>query len=273
MLDIDFLHDLLNIAHEAGQAILPFAQRPDTQSKSDGSPVTLADLAAHRVIVEALSAQWPEIACVSEEDAAHLSPESLRDKRFFLVDPLDGTKEFIQRSGEFTVNIALIDNGRPVAGVVHSPALGESWYGAVGVGAWKVTFPIGAGAISLIDDEHEQLYAQGTQHPDGWVVTGSRSHGDEAAMNAFLAGRPVAKLLPAGSSLKFCRIAEGAADLYPRLGPTMEWDTAAGQAVLEASGGWVCGLDGAPLECAKPAFRNPHFVAGSSVLRPADCLP
>lgn len=262
MIDRHFLDTLLEIALDAGRAILPFTDHPDIRTKGDGSPVTLADLAAHRVIVAALSARFPQIACVSEEDAAHLSPAALQTTDFFLVDPLDGTKEFINGNGEFTVNIALVRAGVPVAGVVHSPVMGESWLGAQGLGAWKTAAP---DALQFTG-----LNAGGAGDTAGCVVTGSRSHGDEAAMNAFLAGQRIARLLPAGSSLKFCRIAEGAADLYPRLGPTMEWDTAAGQAVLEAAGGWVCGLDGQPLRYAKAGFRNPHFVAGASTLKPAD---
>lgn len=264
MINETFLQTLLTIARQAGEAILPFAAAPESTSKADGSPVTLADLAAHRVIVDALKAHWPGIACVSEEDAAHLSPDTLKQSRFFLVDPLDGTKEFINRNGEFTVNIALVDCGVPVAGVVHAPVLGESWFGAAGHGAWKATSATGA---------PEALKAGGTGDQAGWVVTGSRSHGDEHAMNAFLAGKRISRLLPAGSSLKFCRIAEGAADLYPRLGPTMEWDTAAGHAVLSAAGGWVTTLDGKPLVYAKADFRNPHFVAGPAHLTPQQCLP
>jgi 3'(2'), 5'-bisphosphate nucleotidase len=169
---------------------------------------------------------------------------------FWLVDPLDGTKEFVSRNGEFTVNVALIDQGVPVLGVVAAPTLGLLWAGAQGVPAF-------------MDD------ASGSRRhircrdipPEGLTVMGSRSHGDAAAMERLLAGRRVAQLVAAGSSLKLCRIAEGAADLYPRLGRTMEWDIAAGHAVLLAAGGETSRLDGEPLRYGKAGFENPHFVA------------
>ncbi|MEX2010003.1 MAG: 3'(2'),5'-bisphosphate nucleotidase CysQ, partial [Dongiaceae bacterium] len=170
--------------------------------------------------------------------------------RFWLVDPLDGTKEFIAGKDDFTVNIALIEDGRPVLGVVHVPALAVTY---VGVAPDLATVQRGADAPRPI--------AARLRPADGAIVLASRSHGDAAALDAFLADEPVRARRTAGSALKFCLLAEGVADLYPRLGRTMEWDTAAGHAVLAAAGGGVATLDGAELRYGKPGFENPHFVA------------
>lgn len=276
-IDEALLHALCCVAHAGGCAILPYANDPQSRSKTDGSPVTAADLAAHRVIVQALQKHYPDVRCLSEEDAQHPDPVTLKSRLFFLIDPLDGTREFINGNGEFTVNVALIRQGRPVAGVVHAPVTGECWWGAADVGAWRTLLPAGSADARDVEAALHQrvaLQADSPENPDGWVVTSSRSHGDETALREWLTGLRVAKQVPAGSSLKFCRIAEGQADLYPRLGPTMEWDTAAGQAVLEAAGGWVCNLQGQPLVYAQRDgdFRNPHFVAGGRGLSPQQAL-
>ncbi len=237
------------VAEEAGQETLRFYGVTEAATKADGSPVTAADQAAEDVILPALRALTPNIPVVSEEEASKgLSPEVTGD-RFWLVDPLDGTKEFLSGNGEFTVNIALIDHGVPVLGVVVVPALGETYAGGA------------PGSAVLEDKTGERGIAVREVPEDGLTVVGSRSHGDADAMAAFLGGRKVASFRAAGSSLKLCLIARGEADLYPRLGTTMEWDIAAGHAVLRAAGGRVETLDGGDLVYGKPGYKNPHFVA------------
>lgn len=238
------------VAEAAGHATLAFyGAGAGVRSKADGSPVTLADEAAEAVILPALRALTPEIPVVSEEEVAQgIGPRSISAARFWLVDPLDGTKEFLGGRGEFTVNIALIEDGRPVLGVVVAPALGETYIGA-------------GGQASLTDADGARRIRCRRPPAEGETVVGSRSHGDAAAMEDFLKDRQVAAFRAAGSSLKLCLIARGEADLYPRLGTTMEWDIAAGHAVLAAAGGTVTTLDGAPFTYGKPDFRNPHFVA------------
>ncbi len=235
------------IAEVAAARIMAIYGTTTAEAKADGSPLTEADLAAHRAILEGLARDCAGIAVVSEEDAAHRAPDPRES--FILVDPLDGTREFISRNGEFTVNIALVEAGRPVAGVVLAPALGRVWAGAVGAGARMRA--VGEAAWQPIACRHP-----GT---DGVVCVASRSHRD-AATDAFLAEQTVAGLRSVGSSLKFCLVAEGQADIYPRFGPTMEWDTAAGQAVLEAAGGRVLTPDGAPFRYGKPGWRNGPFI-------------
>jgi 3'(2'), 5'-bisphosphate nucleotidase len=190
----------------------------------------------------------PEVPIVAEEAVAGGATPQVGDW-FWLVDPLDGTKEFISRNGEFTVNIALIHRGVPVLGVVQAPALGRLYVGVLGQGAW------------LEDASGRRPIHCRAVPAEGLTVVASRSHGDAAALDAFLAGRKVAALANAGSSLKLCLVAAGEADLYPRLGRTMEWDIAAGHAVLSAAGGDVSTIDQRPLRYGKPGFENPHFVA------------
>jgi len=215
--------------------------------KADGSPLTEADLAAHGAILAGLAAACPEFPVISEEDAG--CAEAPPGGAFILVDPLDGTREFLSGNGEFTVNIALIEAGAPVAGVVLAPALGRLWWGAVGEGA----------GLRATDGTARPIAARRAP-AEGLVAVASRSHRD-AETEAFLAGQHVAGLRSVGSSLKFCLVAEGEADLYPRFGPTMEWDTAAGQAVLAAAGGRVVTPAGAPFRYGKPGLRNGPFVA------------
>ncbi len=237
------------IAEEAGRATLRFYGTAEAAAKADGSPVTAADQAAEDIILPKLRALTPEIPVVSEVEASKgLTPE-VTGSRFWLVDPLDGTKEFLSGNGEFTVNIALIEHGTPVLGVVVIPARGETYAGATSC------------AATLTDAQGTRPIAARPVPDCGLTVVGSRSHGDAAAMDQFLAGRPVAEFRPAGSSLKLCLIAQGAADLYPRLGTTMEWDIAAGHAVLSAAGGRVETLDGKKFTYGKPDYRNPHFAA------------
>ncbi|MEK8050137.1 3'(2'),5'-bisphosphate nucleotidase CysQ [Ideonella sp. DXS22W] len=244
------------LTREAGRVVMAIYATPfEVQGKADASPVTLADQQAEQVITEGLRALTPDLPIVAEEAmAAGASPDlAAGGGRFWLVDPLDGTREFVQRNGEFTVNIALIERGVPVLGVVLAPALDEGrgrlWSGVVGQGAW------------VSDAQGRRTMACRAVPEPGLTVLGSRSHGDAAALDAYLAGRQVAEVKAAGSSLKLCLIAEGCADLYPRFGRTMEWDIAAGHAVLAAAGGRVCTLEGAPLAYGKPGFENPHFVA------------
>jgi 3'(2'), 5'-bisphosphate nucleotidase len=216
--------------------------------KDDDSPVTQADEQAEALIVAALQALEPDTPIVAEEAVAAGRTPAIAD-RFWLVDPLDGTREFIQRNGEFTVNIALIQDGKPLMGVVHAPALGQLFAGVVGGAAY-------------IEDTAGRRAIRCRRVPDaGVTVLASRSHGDEAALAEFLRGQRVADVRRSGSSLKLCLLAAGEADLYPRLGRTMEWDTAAGHAVLAAAGGRITDLSGMPLRYGKPGFENPHFVA------------
>jgi 3'(2'), 5'-bisphosphate nucleotidase len=242
------------IAEEAGRATLCFYGSVDSTLKADGSPVTAADQAAEDIILTALRRLTPHIPVISEEEASKGLCPDVSDGLFWLVDPLDGTKEFISGNNEFTVNIALISEGIPVLGVVVVPALGETYSGCT-PGTAVLSGPTGQSTISVRSIPR-----------DGVTVIGSRSHGDAAALEAFLKERKVAAFRAAGSSLKLCLIARGEADLYPRLGTTMEWDIAAGHAVLSAAGGQVETLDGIGFRYGKLDYRNPHFVAfGSKV--------
>jgi 3'(2'), 5'-bisphosphate nucleotidase len=237
------------VAQEAGRATMHFYGQCTASEKSDGSPVTAADQAAEDIILPALRALTPDIPVVSEEESSKgLTPE-VTGNRFWLVDPLDGTKEFLNGNGEFTVNIALIERRVPVLGVVVVPARSETFAGNE------------PGTATLTDASGTRKIAVRTPPPEGLIVVGSRSHGDASAMEAFLEGLTVSAFRAAGSSLKLCLIAQGEADLYPRLGTTMEWDIAAGHAVLAAAGGTVLTLDGGAFMYGKPAYRNPHFAA------------
>ncbi len=243
------LDALLPEVRAAGEVILEiYATDFSVRGKDDASPVTVADERAEVVLTKALMRMTPDIPVVAEEAvAAGRIPEV--GAIFWLVDPLDGTKEFISRNGEFTVNVALIENGRPTLGVVLAPALGRLFAGAEGVGAF------------VEDAQGRRTISCRVPPAEGLTVVASRSHGDATALDAFLAGRKVAELRNAGSSLKLCLVAAGEADLYPRLGRTMEWDIAAGDAVLRAAGGVVTTLQGETLRYGKPIFENPHFVA------------
>jgi 3'(2'), 5'-bisphosphate nucleotidase len=242
-------HAMLALARRAGAEILDVYETTfAVRGKEDASPVTDADERAERVILADLANLAPGVPVVAEEQVSAGRVPAIGDGPFFLVDPLDGTREFISRNGEFTVNVALVRGGHPVAGVVHLPALDETYW-SDGDGAWR----------ARSDGAPERIHCR-TPAADGLVVVASRSHRDQRT-DAFLEDLPVKALVAAGSSLKLCRVAEGAADLYPRLGRTMEWDIAAGQAVLEAAGGSVRTLDGEPLRYGKPGFDNPDFVA------------
>lgn len=241
---------LAAVAEDAGTRIMAIYGAASVREKADGSPLTAADLAAHDAICDGLRTCCPDWPVISEEDAqlAHAAPEC----PFLLVDPLDGTREFLSGNGEFTVNIALIEDGTPVVGVILAPALGRLWSGALGVGAL---------ARGPQDATPRPIRAR-CPGPEGLVAVASRSHRD-AATEGFLATQRIAGLRSVGSSLKFCLVAEGEADVYPRFGPTMEWDTAAGHAVLEAAGGRVATPDGDPFRYGKASagWRNGAFVA------------
>lgn len=242
-------HSLLAIAEQAGRLILRHyrAGGARVQLKEDRSPLTAADIASHDFILSALTAAapWP----VLSEESAPAAYEARRGwRQFWLVDPLDGTREFLKRNGEFTVNIALVDDGAPVLGVVHAPALSLTYFAARGRGAF----------VRKGDAALERLRPRGRSA--GLTVAVSRSHADGATA-AFLATLGDYRELGAGSALKFGLLAEGRAQLYPRFGPTMEWDTAAGQCVLEETGGSVRDLQGRPMTYNKQDLRNPSFIA------------
>jgi 3'(2'),5'-bisphosphate nucleotidase len=246
---------LIEAALAAGDEIeCIYAEGCETEEKADGSPVTIADRRAEAIILERLAAAFPDIPVLAEEEAAAGRIPEL-GRRFFCVDPLDGTRGFIQRNGEFTVNIGLIEDGAPIAGVIYAPDPKLLYYGARFEGAFRVR---GGGGAEPICPR---------PRPVGLTAVGSRSHASHgtAAKGAHLG---IADFVASSSSLKFCLVAEGTADLYPRHGTTAEWDTAAGQAILEAAGGRVMALneDGretGPLTYGKIAqrFLNPHFIA------------
>jgi 3'(2'), 5'-bisphosphate nucleotidase len=242
------LQTLVRIVRAAGSVVMRHYEAGcDARIKTDRSPVTDADEEAEKLILAELAAAFPGIAVVAEEEAAAGRIMAV-GSRFFLVDPVDGTKEFIKRGGEFTVNIGEIVDGEPVSGVVMAPAIGRLFVGAVGEGA----FELSGNAIRDI--------ACRTPDADGLVAVSSRSHPD-AKTDELLGTLPIKGHTNAGSSLKFCLVAAGEADIYPRAGQTMEWDTAAGHAVLRAAGGKVTNWDGTPLVYGKPDFRNGPFIA------------
>jgi 3'(2'), 5'-bisphosphate nucleotidase len=244
------LERVIELVRTASSRVLEVYRQPfEVEQKEDGSPLTEADMASHRVLVDGLEGLLPGTPVISEESADPVLT-SHPGRRFWLVDPLDGTKEFIKRRGEFTVNVALVEDGTPELGVVAAPALDTIYAGIVGETAFRID-PSG----------ERQPIRVNRNTGEGLIVVGSRSHGDPEAMDRYLDGREVREFIGVGSSLKFCRIAEGKADLYPRFGRTMEWDTAAGHAVLLAAGGTVETLDGTPLRYGKPGLDNPHFVA------------
>ena len=219
------------------------------RAKADASPVTAADEAAEAVILARLAELTPEIPVVAEETVAAGRVPEIDDGPFWLVDPLDGTKEFLSQNGEFTVNVALIEGREPILGVVLAPARERAWWGARS-----------RGAVARDADGRARAISVRKAPTGGLVAIASRSHRD-AETQAFLDQAGVAECISAGSSLKFCLVAEGKADLYPRFGRTMEWDVAAGHAVLAAAGGRVTTRDGAPFLYRKPGFENPPFIA------------
>ncbi len=246
----ELIQQLLPIARVAGDAIMAVYTRgtPEVQLKEDDSPVTEADLAAHRVLASRLKPLLPECPVVSEEDAGSLVCRQSHG-RFWLLDPLDGTKEFIARNGEFKVNIALIEDNRRLLGVVYAPAIDVLYWGGAGFGAFRC---MGGQTVAI--------KVAASNPGKASRVVASKSHLNEAT-RSLIDRLGEVSLVQAGSSLKFCRVAEGEADIYPRLAPTCERDTAAAQAVLEGAGRVVVDLQGAPLRYGKPDVLNPSFIA------------
>jgi len=247
------LPGLRALAREAGAAILEiYAQPFEVKSKDDSSPVTAADIKAEAIILAGLAKLTPDIPVVSEEAASAGQSFDVSGGRFWLVDPLDGTKEFVARNGEFTVNIGLIENGVPVAGVLFAPVPDRMFLAAPG--------------IATVEDRGSapRPIRVRTVPEAGMLVLSSRSHRDPSSFDDYMKHFPVADIRRSGSSLKFALVAAGEADIYPRFGRTMEWDTAAGHAVLIAAGGCMSLPDGSPLLYGKAGFENPPVVAWGS---------
>ncbi len=258
MIAIPDLAPVVAIAREAGHVILDhYGTESPVDYKADDSPLTQADRASHRLIVDRLRAAFPDIPVLSEESPAEEVAERRSWDRFWLVDPLDGTKEFIKKTGQFTVNIALVEGGEPVLGVVYVPAQGVTYFARRDEGAFRQDGDEEPRAIRVCDAAPERL-----------VVVASRDHaGPEVAaiLEAITASGVEVASASMGSSLKFCLVAEGEADLYPRTVPTMEWDTAAAQCIVEAAGGQVTTLDGTPLRYNKESLRNPSIMTAGDV--------
>jgi 3'(2'), 5'-bisphosphate nucleotidase len=249
MNDHDMVMLAVRLVEAAAAEILKVQEAGFTvQSKQDHSPVTLADMRAEKIITEGLRAATPDIPVIAEEEVSG-GKHTAGGAEFWLVDPLDGTREFAAGRAEYAVNIGLVRDNKVVLAAVAAPAAHEVYYGIVGTGAWKKspagTHPISARKIP----------------PEGLTIMASRHYKDDPELASYLAQFKIASVTNIGSALKFCALAEGRADFYPRLGRTMEWDTAAPQAVLEAAGGAVLTMDGKPMLYGKPGFENPHFCA------------
>ncbi len=243
------LPDVIKLADQASEKVLHIYQSDfKVNYKADDSPITAADTAAHEIISHGLRNISRDIPILSEEGKDLPWEERKHWRRFWLVDPIDGTKDFTQRTGEFTVNIAMIEDGQPVMGVVTAPALKEAYWGVVGEGAHRRDRTGKVHRIRVAEPKNVKR------------VVASKNHLNPET-RAFIEKLGEHELVQAGSSLKFCRIAEGHADIYPRMGPTCEWDTGAAQAVLEAAGGQVLTLDGRPLKYGKQNVLNPYFIA------------
>lgn len=246
----ELLPEVVQLAQRAGNAILSvYSEQFEVTHKTDQSPLTMADLRSHEIISQGLRALTPDLPVLSEE-ASDISYEQRQQwTRYWLVDPLDGTKEFVSRNGEFTVNIALIDNHVPVLGVVHVPVTSTTYTGATGVGAYR-----------RIDGQAPEPLQVRSPAGTPLRIVGSRSHRGDT-LDKYLPKLAPYELVAVGSSLKFCLVAEGSADFYPRFGPTSEWDTAAAQAVVEAAGGAVVKTNGEQLRYnTKADLLNPHFL-------------
>jgi 3'(2'), 5'-bisphosphate nucleotidase len=240
--------EIASAAREAGEAILEVVRRGfEVEAKRDSSPVTEADRAAELIILAALARAAPGVPVIAEEEVA-AGRIPAHDDCYFLVDPLDGTKEFVRGGSDYTVNIGLIENGTPRLGVVFAPASGRLHGGCVGAGAW-------------LDEGQGRRPIRTRERGEGIAAVASKSHLNQATVDYLAAAVGACDFISIGSSLKFCIVAEGEADIYPRLAPTSEWDTAAGHAVLLAAGGIVDGIDGSALRYGKPAFLNRAFVA------------
>ncbi|WP_227593000.1 3'(2'),5'-bisphosphate nucleotidase CysQ [Kangiella spongicola] len=255
LLNNDLIRDVNNIAVEAGHSVMSIYEKDfNVQEKSDHSPLTEADLASHRCIVHALQKLTPSIPILSEESADIPWTERQSWEHYWLIDPLDGTKEFIKRNGEFTVNIALVSNGIPILGVVYAPVKEILYFGGIGangesLGAWK-----------QVDHNKEPISVSSQAHKPIRVV-GSRSHQSDE-MQSYLSKFDDYEFIPMGSSLKICLVAEGKADIYPRFGPTSEWDTAAAHAVLKAAGGSCVTYEKNDelMYNTKESLLNPYFI-------------
>nr|WP_068892171.1 3'(2'),5'-bisphosphate nucleotidase CysQ [Pedobacter panaciterrae] len=249
-MNITDIQPIIDIAIKAGEAILEVYNGTlegfGITRKEDNSPLTAADRVSHDIIVEGLTRLYPEIPILSEEGADIDYSIRKEWKQYWCVDPLDGTKEFINRNGQFTVNIAFMDKNKPVIGVIYSPVLNVVYYGIVGKGSWKMT-PGEAPEVIRVDNRTSE-----------WIAIGSKSHADEDEEN-ILKKYPVVSKLSIGSSLKFCLVAEGKAQIYYRKGPTMEWDTAAGQAIAVSSGAIMVNADFEEFVYNKPSLLNPGF--------------
>ncbi len=243
---------LLELAGQAGQAIMEVYGRPDfaVQVKDDRSPLTEADLAANKVLMDGLAGMLPGVPILSEESREIPWEERCNWQRFWLVDPLDGTKEFVKRNGEFTVNVALIENGRPLLGVVHAPVLNESYWGGPAIGSYLQVLGKDRRGIRVAPDP-----AAG----DPLLVVASRSH-RSPELESYLDKLGEHECVAMGSSLKLCLVAAGRAHHYPRIGPTMEWDTAAAHALVLGAGGSVVNLQGEELRYNKENLLNPYFL-------------
>src|SRR5208337_5210374 len=251
MLDFDFL---AGVAREAGKAILEvYGTDFEIKRKDDHSPLTLADTRSHRIIADSLRARYPDIPVLSEE--GKVVPFEIRRNwdRFWLVDPLDGTKEFVKRNGEFTVNIALVEDHTPVVGIIHIPVTGRLFMADVREGCWEIT---GSG--------YKRLKVAQVSTKEPVRVVRSRSH-PTRGLHDFLSLIPCYRIISRWSALKFCAVAEGDADFCPRFGPTWEWDTAAGQAIVTAAGGIMLDLSGTPFVYNKENLLNGPFIVSSSM--------
>ncbi len=244
--------EVVAIARRASQEILRIYNRGfDVRDKADASPITEADEASEALILAGLKSLTPDIPAFGEETVSRgeASAEAL-PSRFWLVDPLDGTREFVSRNGEFAICIGLVEARRPIFGVLHAPVLETSWSAA------------GSGTACVWRGASKPAPIQARRPPaSGMIAVQSRSHGDRAAVEALCAEQGVSEIRIQGSAIKLGALAEGQADFYPRFGPTMEWDTCAGHAILEAAGGHLEAMSGGPLLYGKPSFRNPDFIA------------
>ena len=244
------LEDIIRLSITAGHRIMEVYNTDfDVVQKSDDSPVTAADMAAHHTIVDGLAELTPDIPVLSEESAKIPFEERSQWQKYWLVDPLDGTREFVKRNGEFTVNIALIDNHQSVLGVIYTPVTGELYYAERGTGAYK----------KLPDGEPVKISCR-NKEPQSTIIAGSRSHLGDSLIR-FLERVGEYEMIPMGSSLKSCLVAEGRADISPRLGPTSDWDTAAAQCIVEEAGGVLTTTDMKPMRYnTKDSLLNPHFL-------------
>lgn len=246
------LPKIVSLARRAGEEIMAFYSAPDCEItyKLDSSPVTQADIASHHIILQGLAELTPSWPTLSEESAEIPYEERSTWELFWLVDPLDGTREFLLHNGEFTVNIALMHNQTPILGVVYAPAMDKMYLAARGVGAFQAE-----------GDTTVRIQAQSAHRESIRIVASRSHHSDRELLDPFNSGDVSHELVFMGSSLKFCLVAEGSADVYMRTGPTMEWDTAAGHCIVHEAGGSTTDLDGNPLLYNKPVLRNPGFVS------------